>query len=394
MKRILFLLAVLVSSPLITAAQSINFTTNSWEEVVRNANASGKQIFLFAQTKSCRYCRQMEKEVFTNPKVIDYYNTNFISYKIDIEDGGVGEAISKQYGIMGFPTYLYFDKSGKKSHQSSAFKPAEDFIQDAKNASDPNTALFPMLNRYDSGERTPGLLFSLTNALSHYLVNDNPKEKVIEEYLATQSASELESEKNLRFIFTNELGFKSPATQYLLQNQEKFIPVLGKAVVEKRAQRIITHTANMAGRTNDMEVMGELKKVISQNFVDTSKVLSLAQIYFYGGRRDWLAYAKSTLTYGNTVGATDWQTMYETGIYLRHFAKDMETIKTGIQIMSKVLDLHKNYEHLCIYSQLENKAGNKDLALKAAKEALKVSNDEGADGVEAQELISELTKNR
>jgi thioredoxin-related protein len=394
MKRILFLLTFLVLSPLISLAQSINFTTSSWEEVVRDAGTSGKQIFLYAQTKSCRYCRQMEKEVFTNPRVIDYYNVNFISYKIDIEDGGTGEAISNQYGILAYPTYLYFDKTGKKLHQSSSFKPAEDFIQDGKNASDPNAALFPMLNRYNSGERSPVLLFNLTNALSYYQVKDNPKEKVIDEYLATQSASELESEKNLRFIFTNELGFKSKSTQYLLQNQEKFIPVLGKADVEKRAQRIITHTANTAGRSNDMELMGELKRVISTSFVDTSKVLSLAQIYFYGGRRDWPAFAKSTLTYENTVGATDWQTMYETGIYLRHFAKDMETIKTGIQIMSKVLELHKNYEHLCIYSQLENKAGNKDLALKAAKEALRVSNDEGADGVEAQELISELTKNK
>ncbi|MHA4740605.1 hypothetical protein [Dyadobacter sp. MSC1_007] len=30
----------------------------------------------------------MEKEVFTNPKIIDYYNKNFISYKFDTEHGG------------------------------------------------------------------------------------------------------------------------------------------------------------------------------------------------------------------------------------------------------------------------------------------------------------------
>jgi len=55
----------------------------------------------------------MEKEIFTNPQVINYYNSGFINYKIDIEDGGIGEALAKQYGIAGFPTYLYFDKNGK-----------------------------------------------------------------------------------------------------------------------------------------------------------------------------------------------------------------------------------------------------------------------------------------
>lgn len=393
MKRT-FYLFILIFTSHICLSQGIDFVATSWNETVQIAERTGKQIFLYAKTNSCRYCRQMEKEVFTDPQVIDYYNTKFISFKIDIEDGGAGETLSKQYGIIGFPTYLYFDKNGKKLHQSSAFKQAADFIQDGKNASNPNTALFSMLAKYNQGEKSPELLFNLSNALSYYTVKDNPKEKIAGEYLNTQSVTELESEKNLRFIFTNYLDFKSSATHYLLQNQDKFVPLFGKADVEKRSQRIVTQTANTAGRANDLILMNDLKKIAAISFADTGKILLLAQIYFYGGRQDWLNYAKSTFEYGTTVGSTDWQTMYETGAYLKYFAKDQETLKIGVQIMRNVLKLNKNYEHLCIYAQLQKKVGNKDLALKAAKEALEVSSGKSEDESEAHELIAELATNK
>jgi thioredoxin-related protein len=389
MKKSFYLILLLLAS-LSCRAQAIDFAAGSWKEALQVASKSGKQIFLYARAKSCRYCRQMEKEVFINPSVIDYYNTNFVNYKIDIEDAGPGAALAKQYGIVGFPTYLYLDKNGHKLHQSSAYKPGPDFIQDGKNASNPTTALFSLLNSYEQGETSPELLFNLANALSYYLVSDNPKEKITEQYLKTQSVQDIKTEKNLRFIFTNYLSFHSSATRYLLQNQEQFVNLFGRAEVDKRAQRIITQTAGIAGRANDLALLEELRKIATTSFADSLKLLSLAQIYYYGGSRDWSNYAKSTLAYGNTLGATDWQTLYETGAYLNYFSDDVASIKIGVELMSKVLSLHKSYEYLCLYSQLQKKAGNKSLALKAAQEALEVSQSEGEDGREAQELIAEL----
>jgi thioredoxin-related protein len=385
-----FLAIILVFASLTVRAQTIDFMAASWDETVKSAEKKDKNIFVYAQTKSCQFCRQMEREVFTNPKVFNFYNANFICLKIDIEDGAAGEAFSKRYGIIGFPTYLFFDKNGTRLHQSSSFKPAVDFIQDGKNASDPHTALFAMLASYDRGNRSPELLFNLSHALSYYMVDNNPKERITDEYLSTQSVSELESEKNLRFIFTSYLDFKSYATRYLLQNQKKFIGLFGKAEVEKRVQRIVTQTASTAGRTNNLLLLNDVKKIAAESFSDSSKISSLAQIYFYGGQQDWLNYAKSTFKYGNTVGATDWQTMYETGAYLKHFASDPETLQIGVQIMNNVLKLQKNYEHLCIYAQLQKKLGNKALALEAAQEALEVSKGQEEDESEAKELIAEL----
>ena len=84
----------------------INFSGSSWKEVLFQAEKEGKYVFLYAYTPSCQFCRQMEKEVFTNQEVINFYNSRFINYKINIEDGANGEALSKEFGIAAYPTYI------------------------------------------------------------------------------------------------------------------------------------------------------------------------------------------------------------------------------------------------------------------------------------------------
>lgn len=69
MKKTLCLILLSFSS-IVCRAQGIDFVATSWDETVKNAAKNGKQIFLYVQAKSCRYCRQMEKEVFTNRNVI------------------------------------------------------------------------------------------------------------------------------------------------------------------------------------------------------------------------------------------------------------------------------------------------------------------------------------
>jgi thiol-disulfide isomerase/thioredoxin len=369
---------------------AIRFASYGWEEALKEAGQQGKQIFLYAYTPSCRYCKQMEREVFTNKEVADFYNTTFINYKVNIDDGAAGEALAKKYGIKGFPSYVFFDKNGQRVHQSGAGKQAGDFINDGRNALNPETALFTLQSRYDQGDRSKALLFNYSHALDNYLTDDSPKEKVVAEYLATQSPSELNSEANLRFIYSRYLDFKATATQYFLANQAKFVPLFPAGEVERRAQWIITSRANTAGRQKDLAMLREVKDIIAANGQDTSKYFALAQIYYYNGQQDWPNYAKATARYGKTVGSGDWQTLYETGAYLKAFAKDQETLTIGVQIMEQVIKMNKNYENLCIYASLQNKAGHGAAAIQTAKEAVKLAKDTGGDSSDAENLLAEL----
>ncbi|RDV16664.1 thioredoxin family protein [Pontibacter diazotrophicus] len=391
--KINLILIILFSVILVCEAQerkSIDFANSSWSKILQKAKKEKKAIFLYAYTPSCRWCRQMEKEVFTDKEVADYYNSRFVSYKIDIEDGAEGEALAGKYGINAFPTYMYFNKEGVQVHQSGSAKSAEEFILDGKDAFNPEKALFSLKRRYESGDRSPAFLYNYSNALTSYHQKDSPEEKVVREYLESQSAQQLESEKNLKYIFTKYLSFHSPATQYFLENQNKFTPLFKEDEVKHKAEKIITGSANIAGREDDALLLKQVDQAIAANFVDTSRLSSLARIYFYQGQGEWVKYAEATLEYGRSHSGDDWRTMYETAIYLKHFAKDIQALELGNLIMERVIIEEKSYDNLNLYAQLQHRLGRDTQALETAREAIAVARKSGEESSEAAKLVAEL----
>ncbi|WP_162056171.1 thioredoxin family protein [Pontibacter pamirensis] len=391
--KINLILIILFSVVLVCEAQegkSIDFANSSWSKILQKAKKEKKAIFLYAYTPSCRWCRQMEKEVFTDKEVTDFYNSNFVSHKINIEDGAEGEALAKEYGIVSFPTYMYFNKDGVQVHQSGSAKPAEEFILDGKDAFNPEKALFSLKRRYDSGDRSPELLFNYSNALGSYHQEESPEEKVVREYLETQSTQQLESEKNIKYIFSKFLSFQSPATQYFLENQNKFTHLFKEDEVRHKAEKIITRTASIAGSEDDAQLLKQVDRAVGANFADTSRLSSLAKIYFYQGQKEWVKYAKATLEYGRSQGGDDWRTMYETAIYLKHFAKNMQALELGTQIMERVIKTEKSYDNLNLYAQLQHRVGKDTQALETAREAIAVARKSGEESSEAAKLVAEL----
>jgi len=391
--KINLLLIILFTITLMCEAQqskSIDFSNTSWSQTIQKAKTENKAIFLYAYTPSCRWCKQMEKEVFNDKEVAEYYNSNFVSYKINIDDGAEGEALANKLAIVAFPTYLYFDKDVMQVHQSGSAKPAEDFIIDGKNAFDSEKAIFSLKRRYDSGDRSPELLYNYSNALGSYHQADNPEEKVVREYLETLSGNQIESEKNLKYIFSKYFSFHSPTTQYFIQNQIKFTNIFPKDEVSHKAEKIITRTAAIAGREDDLQLFKEVEQAIADNFTDTSRLYSLAKIYFYQGQKEWVNYADATLKYCKNQGVEDSRTMNETAMYLEYFAKDMQALELGNQIMERLIEIDKSYENLILYAKLQYKVGKDIMAIETAKEAIIVAHNSGEESSEAANLVTKI----
>jgi thioredoxin-related protein len=391
------LLLLLLVNPLSMQAQkytNIEFAASSWEQALQTAQREQKPIFLYASTPACRYCKQMEKEIFPVQEVASFYNSTFINYKINIEDGAEGEALARKYDITSFPTYIFLNKEGQPLHQSGSAKSAQKFIQDGKDALQPETAFFSLKRRYDNGERTVAFLYQYSNALAFYQGANSPEEKVVKEYLETQTIQQLQSEENLKYIFSKYLGFRSPTTQYFLKNQDKFLAFFKKDEVRSRAEKIITRTAQSAGSTNDSALFREVLEITDTYGNDNIKLPSLAHVYYYGGQRNWLKYAQATLAYSKTHGRDDWRTLHETSAYLNAFAEEKEPLKLGTQLMKQVIKLSPSYDNLHLYAQLQHKAGEKRQAVKTAKEAVKVATRTGEDYQDSKDLIASINSGK
>lgn len=112
---------------------AIQFTSDSWNEVLALAKKENKPIFLDISASWCGYCKRMKANVFTDPEVGKFYNTAFINVSVDGEKGE-GIELAKKYGVKGYPTFVFLNPDGSLAHQTSGYHNPEKFLELGKNA--------------------------------------------------------------------------------------------------------------------------------------------------------------------------------------------------------------------------------------------------------------------
>lgn len=95
---------------------------NKMDKAQEEAKETGLPILvLFTGTSWCPYCMRLEKEVFAEKEFKDFANQNLVLLMLDFGPGGKGkskdEAMAKEFGVTGFPTYFLTDASGAKLAQ-------------------------------------------------------------------------------------------------------------------------------------------------------------------------------------------------------------------------------------------------------------------------------------
>lgn len=122
---------LLCSFALSVMAQGIQFREGSWKEILAVAKKENKLVFVDNYTSWCGPCKKMVKEIFPLKEAGDFYNANFICYKLDCEKGD-GVEVAKTYQINSFPTYLFVDGNGKLFYRSGGYMPLEKFLAEGK----------------------------------------------------------------------------------------------------------------------------------------------------------------------------------------------------------------------------------------------------------------------
>ena len=77
-----------------------------WQKVFEQAQAKDKVVFADVYTDWCGYCHKLDKEVYTDSNVIQYFEENFINVKFDAETE-FGYAKAFKYNVNGYPTLLF-----------------------------------------------------------------------------------------------------------------------------------------------------------------------------------------------------------------------------------------------------------------------------------------------
>jgi thiol:disulfide interchange protein DsbD len=77
----------------------------------------------------CISCRELEQKTWPHPSVQSELE-HFICVKMDLTKTGVEtKSIQDKYGVVGMPTIILFDSTGKELFRFEGFKPPEDVAE-------------------------------------------------------------------------------------------------------------------------------------------------------------------------------------------------------------------------------------------------------------------------
>ncbi|MFC2092583.1 thioredoxin family protein [Bacteroidota bacterium] len=331
----------------------MQFETGTWAEVLATAKEQSKPIIVDAFTDWCGPCKWMTANVFPTEEAGNFFNENFISYKLDMEKGE-GVDFAKKYEVRSYPSYLFFNSEGELIHRSGGSKPIEAFIQDGKNALDPNKALYSLKAKYDSGNRDTELLYEYTFALNN--ANMKNTQEIAKEYLETQADEELLFEKNWGFI--NELVYdiNSPAFKYLEANSKKFADKYGT--------------------------------------YDVYKKIGLAKMNYYMANKDWDAYSKAAVEILDNNKIDDSGFLNQVAWTFYENVDDLTLLEKAANWAKMSIELEENYYNTDTYAALLYKLGKYNEALKAAEYAIEVAKKTDMDYGGTEQLIEMIKEKK
>lgn len=146
LRKFIFATLALVFTSQIIFSSTVAAETNKPSEInwqkyevgLKLAEESGKQMMIDFSTSWCGYCRKMDRETFSDPKVIDYINTNFVPIKIDGDsrrevniDGfkTTEKKLTKEvYGVSGYPTFVFLESNGSRIGRQPGYQPPTAFL--------------------------------------------------------------------------------------------------------------------------------------------------------------------------------------------------------------------------------------------------------------------------
>ena len=138
MKQIrIFLFALLCTVLALPAmaqeGKGIQFFKGTFAQALAKAKAEGKPLFVDFYAVWCGPCKKMEKQIFTQPEVGEYFNKHFVAVQLDSEKPENVD-VAKTYKVEAFPTLGIFDGEGKALSINVGYMNAQELLAMAKTA--------------------------------------------------------------------------------------------------------------------------------------------------------------------------------------------------------------------------------------------------------------------
>lgn len=372
-------------------AEGIEFFHGSWAEAKDLAIKSDKIIFVDAYTSWCGPCKRMAKNVFPQKSVGDYYNSNFIAVKLDMEKDADGPSFAREYQVRSYPTLLFIDGGGEVVHRAVGGKKPEDFVKLGQMVMKKVDKSGDYEKEYEEGKRDPEFIFKYVKALNGA---DKPSLKIANEYIKTQK--DLSTDFNTKFLFEAVTEADSRLFDIMIKNKSSIIKMFGQEKFDEKVILVTNKTINKAIEYGSSDLLAEAKDKI--NVISDKKRAKLfhlrADKKYYLLTGDVKNYLKSSDKYVKEMAGKDPELMQQLSLEVKKYlATNKKALKKGESWAKMAFGLNESINTAYTYAEYLYINENPEKALVIANKGVAICNAEKKNPAMFNELIRKINLN-
>ncbi len=388
MKYLFFLLSLSLS----LSASKIEFRDLSFKEGMAAAAEEGKPVFIDCYTTWCGPCKWMSANIFTDSKVADYYNENYVCLKIDMEKGE-GIDIAKDYGIRAYPTLLYLNAEGERLLVTvGASRVPQDYIDAGEQAKDPERNLpYLLANKEENFDNASFMKEYFKTASKANMLDEND----VDRYFENIEIEEWAEDDNWEIITNSVSNANSNVFKRALAKAELFIDEQGAEAQEFFERTVFYALANTLYRARNEEQMKMYRslreELLSIDFPGSKKVALNLDLMEHEKNEDYDAYAQTAIKNVRNVMWEDAQQLNSISWTIYQNVDDPEANIAAEEWAARAVELDDSHHILDTYAHLLFKNGYPEKALKVETAALDKAKEEGVDTEDYESFIAEMT---
>ncbi|MDH6250393.1 thioredoxin-related protein [Chryseobacterium sp. H1D6B] len=369
-------------------SQGIKFEEGNFASILAKAKKENKLVFIDAYASWCGPCKLMVKNIFPLKSVGDYYNSNFINAKIDMEKGE-GIELAKKYNVKAFPTYLFINGNGEEVHRTLGYVEENDFIQFAKDAGDPNKRLAALKQKFENGEKDPVFLKNLAGLT---IYNDADfSGRVLERYFIAKPSLDQE---DVEILLAGTQSTESPLYKIFQEKKADIVKILPEEKYTKfdkniKLTTILKKSYNADTKTwNENYFAVEAQKFLTKEEAD--KVLKRAKANRALKNKDIATYEKLTLELYQDTSALTSEDLNSLAWNFFENVNTKSSLEKAVVWAQESVKKNENYANTDTLANLYNKIGDKKNAKMWAEKSIELAKKSGQESSDTEKLLKSL----
>ncbi|MCU0446137.1 MAG: thioredoxin fold domain-containing protein [Microscillaceae bacterium] len=379
--------------------RKIKFESLTFAQALAKAKAEKKFIFMDAFTTWCGPCKMLDKKVFTNDSIADFYNQHFVNLKVDMEKGE-GIELGKKYGVDAFPTLLFIEANAATvAYKLIGYMPAAQLLREGQRMVDPQKNPDAIKQRYAQNKQN---LNNVRDYLEILQNEDSTKADIIDDYWAKLSDDQKLKPENFQLVKQFLTSKNSPAFSEIMQKRAEYEKLFTKdsvdAMIESVYQMEIFYGEGSQGPTEYKQVVDEFLTLNTKHKKRLEVSYTINLLMMEGKNQEIPTYVHQYVQ--NDLLKSNPPPTQELANYLFDYANLVQYYSTDNQLLTSALDWLTRAEKIKPNNPLytERKAlvlkqlGRNQEALSSANQAIELfkASPEEKPSVTLQYVVSEL----